>query len=57
MNDRPISPLPNPSRPRGAAAPEPPLVPAAPPEDGRFRRDESDETLDKYDLSTLACTD
>jgi hypothetical protein len=50
MNERPRSPA-TPSAPGLRAAPPP-----APVEDEK-RRDEAPEELDKYDVSTLACTD
>jgi hypothetical protein len=52
MNDRPLSPAPQLlSQPIA----QPPLTPA--PADDEVRRDEDDDGLDKYDISTLACTD
>jgi hypothetical protein len=54
MNDRPLSPPPS-----NLALPRSPEPPRPPVEEPCSRRDEADETpsLDKYDLSTLACTD
>jgi hypothetical protein len=50
MNERPRSPA-TPAAPALRAAPPP-----APVEDEK-RRDDAPEELDKYDVSTLACTD
>jgi hypothetical protein len=51
MNDRPLYPAPSLISPvRAAEAP-------APVEDDLRADDDSGEEIDKYDLSTLACTD